>query len=91
MIWPTQEQFDQAHEFGSGRALDEINSGNEAERESPLSGEWEGDTTVRSIARSVGFNEPDEPEGDDIEQWQNGCQELADAWERGYFDTWAHS
>lgn len=80
--WPTTKQFDDAAELGSQTALAEIRNGAEEPRESPLSGEFAGEATERSIAEAVGFPVPEE-DGDALE-------ELGNAWERCYFDTWQH-
>jgi hypothetical protein len=85
--WPTQEQFDQAHQHGTEYALQERANGSTGPQEAPLSGEWADGLTPRDVARNVGWD-PQEmipySEGDAVD-------ELADAWERGYNDAWAHS
>lgn len=92
MSWPTQEQFDLAHRHGTEYALQERENGATEPRESPLSGEWADDITTGIVARNVGYTEPQMPKaGAEIGEWQDGVQELADAWERGYNDTWTHS
>ncbi len=83
MTWPTAEQFDAAADQGAQTALEERRNGAEGPRESPLSGEWADTATPRSVARDVGFILPGDQDFDAVE-------ELASAWERGYFDTWAH-
>jgi hypothetical protein len=81
--WPTAEQFDAAHEAGCQAALAERRYGAEGPREAPLSGEWADDITLDQIARNVGYAPANDGVSTDLD-------ELADAWERGYFDTWAH-
>lgn len=85
MSWPTQEQFDAAHKAGTEYALQERANGATEPREAPLSGEWADDPTPWRIAVDVGF------QGEDDENGWDAVSELADAWERGYFDVWAHS
>ena len=88
MTWPTSEQFDKASAHGTEYALQEIAGGRTEPRESPLSGEWADDITTSIVARNVGYTEPQTPKSDDeIGEWQDGVQELADAWERGYNDV----
>ena len=96
MSWPTQEQFDRAHKLGTEYALAQRENGATEAREAPLSGEWADDPTTRTVAAGVGYSAPDDWEpGLDRAQaymaYEDGVQELADAWERGYFDAWAHS
>lgn len=71
---------DKAAELGAERARDEIADGAHQEREAPLSGEWAGDPTPRDVARDAGY------EGEDAEE----IDEIADAWENGYFDAWRY-
>ena len=82
MSWPTEEQFDKAHQHGTEYALAQRANGATEAREAPLSGEWAGDVSPSQIARNVGW---------DPASADSSVDELADAWERGYFDTWAHS
>lgn len=90
--WPTAEQFDAAAEQGSQAALDERRSGAEGPRESPLNGEFAGAPTPRDVAYGVGFpgKSMDDLTDDESDDYISAEAELADAWERGYFDTWAH-
>lgn len=89
MSWPTDEQFDKASAHGTEYALQEIANGRTEAQESPLSGEWADGMTTGKIAYNVGYTEPQTPKSDDeIGEWQNGVQELADAWERGYNDVY---
>ena len=85
MSWPTQEQFDKAHQHGTEYALAERANGATEARTGPLSGEWADDPTPRSVAYNVGWTTVD------TDEEQEAVDELADAWERGYFDAWAHS
>lgn len=85
MSWPTQEQFDAASAAGATYAQAEIANGATEARTGPLSGEWADDPTPRSVAYNVGFEVGDGDENSDA------VDELADAWERGYFDAWEHS
>lgn len=84
--WPSAEQFDAAHALGTTKAQAEIADGATNGREAPLSGEWAGDTTPSSIAQEVGFTATSTFD-DDL---AHALDELADAWERGYHDVWAH-
>ena len=83
--WPTAEQFDAAHRHGTEYAVEERRNGAEQGQESPLSGEWADGMTPRKVAYNVGYFMAEHEE--DYESAEN---ELADAWERGYFDVWAH-
>ena len=85
MSWPTQEQFDAASAAGASAAQAEIANGATEARTGPLSGEWADDPTPRSVAYSVGWTTVD------TDEEQEAVDELADAWEPGYFDAWAHS
>ncbi|WNN95097.1 hypothetical protein SEA_MAGRITTE_146 [Microbacterium phage Magritte] len=80
MSWPTTKMFDDAAELGSQQALAERRSGALEPRESPLSGEWAGDVSPSQIASSVGYTGTSD----------GAVDELCDAWERCYFDTWRH-
>ena len=90
MSWPTSEQFDAAHAAGAEYALLEAGEGATQAQESPLSGEWADGMTPRKIAYNVGFI-PTHANPVESQDYQDGEQELADAWERGYFDAWTHS
>lgn len=85
MSWPTQEQFDAASAAGTTHAQMQIAQG-ATEARPPLSGEYVDDPTPRSVSRAVGWD-PEElimpHEGDAVD-------ELADAFERGYYDVFAH-
>lgn len=76
--WPTAEQFDAAAELGSQQALTEIQNGNAGPRETPLSGEWADEASPSRIAAAVGYTGTSD----------GAVDELCDAWERSYFDTW---
>lgn len=78
--WPTTKQFDDAAELGSQQALAEIRNGAEEPRESPLSGEWADEVSPSRIAAAVSYTGTSD----------SAVDELADAWERCYFDTWEH-
>lgn len=86
MSWPTQEQFDAASAQGAEYAMDEHRNGATQAQESPLSGEWADGMTPGKVARNVGFDR-----ADSLEQYSDGEHELANAWETGYNDAWAHS
>lgn len=73
--------LDKATELGGAYARAEQQNGVTEPREAPLSGEWADDPTPREIARNAGYFEDDDPEIID---------EIATAWENGYFDTWRH-
>jgi len=89
--WPTEAQFDQAHQHGTEYALRERENGSTQAQEAPLSGEWADGITPQDVARNVGFlPEPLTTPDEDAEYFE-AKTELADAWERGYFDAWAHS
>ncbi len=79
---PTIEQFEQAINHGIECALDEIGHDATQPRENPLSGEWADGIVPRDIAFNVGFKDEDSNFGEAL-------NELADAWERGYHDTWS--
>ena len=72
---------DKAAELGAERARIEQQNGATEPREAPLSGEWADDPTPRDVARNAGYFEDDDPEIID---------EIATAWENGYFDAWRH-
>lgn len=80
--WPTSEQFDQAHQHGTEYALREHANGATEAQESPLDGQWADAITPRDVANNVGFT--------DTFVGSDAMMELADAWERGYFDAWTH-
>lgn len=86
MSWPTAEQFDKAHQLGTEYALQERAGGATQAQDAPLSGEWADGMTPKTIAGNVGYY----PSYDDMEDGED-LTELADAWERGYIDTWTHS
>jgi len=88
MSWPTQEQFDQAHQHGTEYALQERANGATEGQEAPLSGEWADGLLARDVARNVGWDSDQDEFSDGL---TDPTSELAGAWERGYFDTWAHS
>lgn len=73
--------LDKAAELGGAYARAEQQNGATEPREAPLSGEWADDPTPREVARNAGYFEDDDPEIQD---------EIATAWENGYFDTWRH-
>jgi hypothetical protein len=88
MTWtePTSKQIDQAVNHGIEYALDEINAGHRTEpQDGPLSGEWADGLTPRMVAGNVGYLEGLSAHG---ETYYDGETQLADAWERGYEDTW---
>lgn len=89
MSWPTSEQFDLAHRHGTEYALQERANGATEPRESPLSEEWAGDVGIAEVSANVGFTRPVAEE--EHHEWVDGRDELANAWERGYNDAWAHS
>ena len=70
--------MDTAAKHGGERARIEQQNGATEPREAPLSGEWADDPTPRDVARNAGYF--DDPEID----------EIATAWENGYFDAWRH-
>ena len=72
---------DKAAELGAAYARAEQQNGATEPREAPLSGEWADDPTPRDVARNAGYFEDDDPEIID---------EIATAWENGYFDAWEH-
>ena len=72
--------LDTAAEHGGERARIEQQNGAAEPREAPLSGEWADDPTPRDVAHSAGYFD-DDPEIID---------EIATAWENGYFDAWRH-
>ena len=72
--------LDAAAKHGGERARIEQQNGATEPREAPLSGEWADDPTPRDVARDAGYG------GEDAEE----IDEIADAWENGYFDTWRH-
>ena len=84
--WPTQEQFDAASAQGAEYAMEEHRNGATQGQESPLSGEWADGMTARKVAFNVGYVMADHEE-----DYESAEDELADAWERGYRDAWAHS
>lgn len=86
MSWPTQEQFDLAHQHGTEYALAQRENGATEAREAPLSGEWADDIDWQTVCRNVGYV----PDGESYPGGED-ASDLADAWERGYFDAWAHS
>ena len=73
--------LDTATKHGGERARIEQQNGATEPREAPLSGEWADDPTPRDVARNAGYFEDDDPESID---------EIATAWENGYFDAWRH-
>lgn len=73
--------LDTAAELGAAYARAERENGATEAREAPLSGEWADDPTPRDVARNAGYFEDDDPEIID---------EIATAWENGYFDAWRH-
>lgn len=90
MSWPTAEQFDNAAKLGTDYALTERRNGATEAQESPLSGEWADDPTDRDIALNVGYAPGEDDTIEEMDEYAEGRSELADAWERGYFDAWAH-
>lgn len=88
MSWPTAEQFDAASAAGTAYAEAEIANGATEAQESPLSGEWADAPSPRSISESLGFTQPEAEE--EHHEWVDGMDEIANAWERGYRDVFAH-
>lgn len=89
--WPTSDQFDQAATLGTEYALQQIANGVTEPHESPLSGEWADSLTPQDVARNVGFLPVPFTTPDEDAEYFEAKTELADAWERGYNDAWAHS
>ena len=80
-VEPTPEQFDAAAKLGSTQALAEIDNGAEGPRETPLSGEWADEASPSRIAAAVEYTGTSD----------SAVDELCNAWERSYFDTWRHT
>lgn len=72
-----------AYLFGRAAARTEMERGLRGASIAPLSGEWAGDPTPKSVAEQAWLG-PEEMPDDAIE-------EIAEYWERGYFEAWQGS